>query len=209
MKTILSTAALAALLPLSALACAAHDAATTARGPEVLTLAAATTPATATIPADGAAVAAPAPAASVITVSDAHARSANPRTGAAFMTLTNSGATACTLTGVTSDVADLVELHTHKDEGGVMKMLKIDSLTVPANGTHTLARGGDHVMFLGLRRPLADGDSVEMVLDLGDCGQVPVTVPLDNGAGAGAAPGMGTAPAMGHGHGMMHGRPAN
>ena len=92
--------------------------------------------------------------------------------------MTNSGATACTLTGVTSDVADLVELHTHKDEGGVMKMLKIDSLTVPANGTHTLARGGDHVMFLGLRRPLADGDSVEMVLDLGDCGQVPVAVPV-------------------------------
>lgn len=199
MKTILSTAALATLLPLSALACAAHDAAATARGPEVLTLAAAATP------AEGAAVAAPAPAASVITVSDAHARSANPRTGAAFMTLANSGPTACTLTAVTSDVADRVELHTHKDEGGVMKMMPIDSLTVPASGTHVLARGGDHVMFLGLRRPLADGDSVEMTLDLGDCGQVPVTVPVNNGAGA--APGMGGAPAMDHGHGMMHGKP--
>ncbi|WP_246026562.1 copper chaperone PCu(A)C [Paracoccus luteus] len=206
MKTKLTLAALAALLPLSALACAAHDPAKSASGPETLTLAAMTTPAEA----------APAPA-GPITVTDAYARSANQQTGAAFMTLTNAGTSACTLRGVTSDVAQRVELHTHKDEGGVMKMVPLDGATVPAGGSHALARGGDHVMFMGLNRPLADGDSVALTLDLGDCGQVPVTVPVDNAAGmatqaGGGQAGAAKAGAAGHAgmdHGQAHGQPSN
>ena len=46
-----------------------------------------------------------------ITVADGYARSANPKSGAAFMTLQNTGAADCTLTAVTTETAELAELH--------------------------------------------------------------------------------------------------
>lgn len=66
-----------------------------------------------------------------ITVADGYARSANPKSGAAFMTLQNTGAADCTLTAVTTETAELAELHSHMDMGdGVMKMGKIDRKSV-------------------------------------------------------------------------------
>ncbi|MCF3973679.1 copper chaperone PCu(A)C [Paracoccus salsus] len=132
-----------------------------------------------------AAVAALIPVAAVaqdpIAVEDAYARSANPVTGAAFMVLKNSGDTDCRLTGAASDVAERVELHTHQEVDGVMKMIHVEEgFIVAAHGEHSLARGGDHVMFLGLKAPLNDGDSVPLSLDFGDCGTVEMQVAVDN-----------------------------
>ena len=41
-----------------------------------------------------------------------------------------------------SPVAKAVELHTHTNDGGVMRMRKIDSITVPAGGMTMLKPGG-------------------------------------------------------------------
>ncbi|WP_374303895.1 copper chaperone PCu(A)C, partial [Paracoccus sp. (in: a-proteobacteria)] len=87
----------------------------------------------------------------------------------------------CRLTGASSDAAELVELHTHSEVDGVMKMHKIEGgIAVPAGGDHALARGGDHVMLMGLAKPLSDGDTVALVLDFGDCGTRQVEAVLDN-----------------------------
>lgn len=116
-----------------------------------------------------------------VEVQDAFARSANPVTGAAFMVLDNSGDTDCQLIGASSDVAERIELHTHREVDGVMKMIEVEEgFTVPAHGNHALARGGDHVMFMGLKAPLEDGDTVALTLDFGDCGTRQVDVPVDN-----------------------------
>lgn len=148
-----------------------------------------------------------------IAVTGAYARSSNPRVGAAFMSIANSGARDCALTGVTSDVAEKVELHTHKDEGGVMKMMAVDSIPVPAGATHELARGADHIMMMGLKQPLKDGDHVVLTLDFGDCGSVPLDVAVDNRAGMDQPMGGGMGqPMRGMGQGHMHGQgaaPAN
>lgn len=128
-------------------------------------------------------------------VHDAYARAANPMAGAAFMTLMNSGTKDCTLKGASSPAAQVVELHTHKDEGGVMKMVKIEGgITIPAGQDHALARGGDHVMFMGLTKPWENGTVVPVTLDFGDCGTVETEVTVDNAR----------APDAGHaGHAMM------
>lgn len=129
-----------------------------------------------------------------LTVTGAYARSTNPKVGAAFMTIENKGAADCVLTAVSApDVTDRAELHTHREENGVMSMMPVESVIVPAGGTHALERGGDHIMLMDTRAPLADGDEVALVLDFGACGQVPLTVKVDNAAG--------TPGAHAHGHG--------
>ncbi|MBV0890298.1 copper chaperone PCu(A)C [Paracoccus sp. Z118] len=129
-----------------------------------------------------------------ITASDAYARSANPRSGAAFMTIENANANDCVLSAVASDVTERAELHTHQETDGVMKMTPVESVTIPAGGSHPLARGADHIMLMALETPLNDGDTVNITLDLGDCGTLPVAAVVDNARQPDAAAG-------GHAHG--------
>ena len=132
-----------------------------------------------------AALAALAPAAAFahdgVAVRDAYVRSTNPKTAAAFMVVENHKDVECRLTGVSSDAAAMAELHTHAEADGVMKMQKIDGgIAIPAGAEHALARGGDHVMLMGLAQPLADGGAVALTLDFGDCGTQQVDAVLDN-----------------------------
>jgi copper(I)-binding protein len=123
------------------------------------------------------------PASAEIMIGDAYARSATKasKTGAAFFHIMNSGQ-ADQLVGVSSDAAPRVELHTHKDMGeGVMKMMEVEEgFSIPADGMHALARGGDHVMFMGLPKGFEDGESVHVTLHFEHAGDVEVEITVDN-----------------------------
>ena len=116
-------------------------------------------------------------------VSDAYARSstAMSQSGAAFMVLMNRGTEDDRLIGVRSDIAQRVELHTHIEEAnGVMKMVHVEEgFAIPAGESHALARGGDHVMFLGLNAPLEQGDMIPLTLVFEKTGEVTIEVPVD------------------------------
>lgn len=118
-----------------------------------------------------------------ITVSDAYARSASAvaRTGAAFMVIENAGAQEDRLVAARSDIAERVELHTHLSAGdGILRMVEVeDGFAIPAGGSHALKRGGDHVMFMGLTRPMADGDTVQVTLVFERAGEVTLDIPVD------------------------------
>lgn len=118
-----------------------------------------------------------------IDVVDAYARAASPtaKAGAAFMVIRNTGSEDDRLIAAASDIAARVELHTHKDMGeGVMKMMHVEEgFAVPAGDMHALARGGDHVMFMGLTRPMAQGDTVTVMLTFEKAGEVVVDIPVD------------------------------
>ncbi|WP_299659055.1 copper chaperone PCu(A)C [uncultured Ruegeria sp.] len=122
-------------------------------------------------------------AADVINVDDAYAQSAgkSAKAGAAFMMIENQGETDDRLIGAASDVADRVELHTHKiDENGVAKMMQVeDGILIPAGETHMLKRGGDHVMFMGLKAPFEQGAMVPVTLIFEQAGEVVVEIPID------------------------------
>lgn len=137
-------------------------------------------------------------------VEDAYARSANPKAGAAFMVLDNHREVACRLVGASSDAAEKVELHTHTEVDGVMQMGPIEGgIEIAPGAQHALARGGDHVMLMGLKQPLENGQAVALTLDFGDCGTMEVEVPVDNDRqpeAAGAAATMDHDAHSGHGN---------
>lgn len=117
-----------------------------------------------------------------IMVMDAYARVASKvaKSGAAFMMIHNHSDQEDRLVAAAFDVAKRVELHTHLEENGVMKMTKLeDGMIIPAGGMHALKRGGDHVMFMGLTRSLEHGDMIEVTLTFKHAGDVKMTVPID------------------------------
>lgn len=123
------------------------------------------------------------PALADIVVSDPYAISstAMSASGAAFMTISNTGSEDDRLVSATSEVAKVVELHTHKeDANGVMRMIAVpEGFVIPAGGAHALARGGDHVMLMGLVAPLVQGETVAVTLTFEKAGDVVVDVPVD------------------------------
>lgn len=132
-------------------------------------------------------------------IADPYARvsGATAQSGAIFMVIENHGSSEDRLIAATSDVAERVELHTHVEDNGVMKMVEVaEGFAIPPGGTRVLDRGGDHVMLLGLRRSLAHGDTVPLTLTFARGAVITLDVPVD--LERRPAPG-------GHGHGHGHG----
>ena len=114
------------------------------------------------------------------------------KNGGAYMTLQNGGKMADRLVAADADVAERVEIHTHINDNGVMRMRKIDGIDVPAGETVMLKPGGYHVMFIGLHKPLKEGESFPVTLTFEKGGKQTVTVEIKK-VGA-------MKPGMGHGH---------
>lgn len=126
--------------------------------------------------------------------------SAGPaRNSAAFMTIHNAGA-ADRLVAAAADVSERVELHTHMMEGDVMKMRQVEAIEVPAGGMAELQPGGFHVMLIGLKAPLKEGESFPLTLTFEKSGEMTLEVTVE------AITSMGQQGGMGHGtmnHGTM------
>jgi copper(I)-binding protein len=70
---------------------------------------------------------------------------------AGYLTLKNNTGTAIVVTQVQSPQFARVEIHETTIEDGISKMRALDSLTVPANGSARLERGGKHLMLMQAR----------------------------------------------------------
>jgi len=77
-----------------------------------------------------------------------------------------------------SDVAERVELHTHEMDGDVMKMREVESYTVEPYDEFELGPKAEHIMLIGLKTPLKQGDvfSVRLFDEAGANIEVPVLV---------------------------------
>ncbi len=121
-----------------------------------------------------------------ISISRPWSRATAPRAtvGAGFLTIRNSGDSADKLVSATSPRALRVEIHTMSLEGGVMRMRPlVDGVEVPAKGTATLAPGGNHIMLIGLKGPLKEGERIPTTLRFARAGTVRVQL-MVRGAGA-------------------------
>ena len=107
--------------------------------------------------------------------------------GAAYLTLRNTGGASDRLMSASTDVAKRAELHTHKQDGNVMRMAKVDAVDVPAGGAVTFKPGGLHVMLMGLNRKLSKGDRFPLTLNFEKSGSVTVTVAVQGIAAMGHA----------------------
>lgn len=117
-------------------------------------------------------------------VENAYALTSGPgaMSGAVFFEIVNHSTTSPDrLIAASSDAAQRVELHTHLiDANGVARMVEVeDGFAVAPGETHALERGGDHVMLMGLTRPLADGDTIQLKLTFERAGEMIVEVPVD------------------------------
>ena len=117
-----------------------------------------------------------------IAVHDPYARSASPmaKTGAAFMMIHNHGTADDRLIGAASPAAKMVQLHTHREEDGVMKMVHVeDGFPLPADGEIVMERGGNHVMLMGLTEPFEQGKMIPLTLTFENSGEIEIEVPVD------------------------------
>lgn len=100
---------------------------------------------------------------------------------AAFGTFA-AGDRAVKILSAKADFAQAVELHTHQaGEDGKMAMRQVESFDVPANGQHTLKRGGDHMMLFGVDRAALEVGrelSVTVTVQFEDGSMEEVTLPL-------------------------------
>tara|TARA_B100000609_G_scaffold71771_1_gene57050 strand:- start:306 stop:776 length:471 start_codon:yes stop_codon:yes gene_type:complete len=118
-----------------------------------------------------------------IMISDAYARSSGPlaKAGAAYMRIMNHSNESDRLLGVKSDIAIKTELHTHeKDDNGVMKMVRIDEgIKIGAMKEHSLIRGGQHIMFMGLKGHFETGKIIPLTLLFEKAGKVDIEIIID------------------------------
>ncbi|MEM1054817.1 MAG: copper chaperone PCu(A)C [Bacteroidota bacterium] len=100
-------------------------------------------------------------------------------TGGVFFTLVG-GAEADTLLAARYPGAERVEVHeTYETEDGLRGMREIaDGLAVPAGEEVGLVPGGYHVMLIRLTESLAEGDTVEVELEMAQAGTLSVQVPV-------------------------------
>jgi copper(I)-binding protein len=114
------------------------------------------------------------------------------KVGAGYLTITNKGTESDRLIGGSAVPASRFELHTTVTENGVGRMRRIDGLEIKPGETVAFRPGGMHVMFVGLKQPLSQGQTVKGTLVFERAG----TIAIEFAVQAVGAP----APAGGHGH---------
>ena len=112
------------------------------------------------LPLAALALAACTPARPDIAVTDVWARAVAPgqTSGAAYLTIANTGDAADKLISAKVSLSQSGGLHASHTANGVVSMAALDSLEVPANSKVELAPGGTHLMIIDLRVPMTAGE---------------------------------------------------
>lgn len=105
-----------------------------------------------------------------VSVKDPWIKATSGTMTAAFAEVENSGNTAITVTSATSDVSSEVELHesTQSSDGQQSMKQKEGGFPIPAGKALTLQPGGDHIMLMGLSKPIVAGQKVQLALTFSD-----------------------------------------
>jgi hypothetical protein len=95
--------------------------------------------------------------------------------GAGYMRITNNGSTPDRLLSESSDVARSVEFHETTIENGIARMRPLkDGLEIKPGETVEFKPSSYHVMFVGLKKPLAAGDHIKATLTFEKAGTVDI-----------------------------------
>lgn len=109
-------------------------------------------------------------AADKVSVQDPYVRLAPPNAPAtgAFMVIKNGGDKDVKVVKADNPASKTTELHNHINDNGVMKMRPVPSIDLKAGGEAVLKPGGLHVMLIGLKAPMNEGDVVPITLTFDD-----------------------------------------
>jgi len=128
---------------------------------------------------------------------------AGAQVGGGYLRITNTGKEPDRLTGGSAPVASRIEVHQMSMVDNVMRMKPVDGgLEIKPGETVELKPGGYHLMFMDLKEPLKDGETVNGTLVFEKAGSVAVDFAVRGmGQGGGQNMGHGAAPApMQHKH---------
>lgn len=102
------------------------------------------------------------------------------KNGAAFMKITNHSDAADKLISVSlpETIADHAEIHFMGMEEGsdVMRMREIEHIEITPNGTAVLKPMSYHIMLMGLKEPLEEGQTFDLTLGFENAGEQSVSV---------------------------------
>ncbi|PWR21784.1 copper chaperone PCu(A)C [Zavarzinia compransoris] len=101
---------------------------------------------------------------------------AGAKVAGGYLKVTNGGAEADRLLSVASAIADKVEIHEMAMAAdGTASMHRLDNgVEIPAGATVELKPGSYHIMFIGLKRPLTEGEKFDGTLTFEKAGTVAV-----------------------------------
>ncbi len=118
---------------------------------------------------------------------------AGAKVAGGYLAVTNSGSAPDRLLGGSSEVAGKVEIHEMAMNNGVMTMRGLpEGLAIKPGEKAELKPGGYHLMLMGLKRQLKEGENIKVTLDFEKAGPVAVEFSVQS-VGA-------RAPAAGHKH---------
>jgi len=108
----------------------------------------------------------------------AFATSEMQKNGAVFFKLINTGRVDSRLIGVTGDVAENLELHTHTMEDDIMQMREVDGYDLPAGESLMFEPMGHHIMLMGLKAPLVEGEGFPLTLSFENADSQTITIDI-------------------------------
>ncbi|NPA58050.1 MAG: copper chaperone PCu(A)C [Aquificae bacterium] len=116
----------------------------------------------------------------VIKVVDPWVRAVPPtmKNSALFMTIINDGDEDDELIEVKGDISKMIQIHRTVNENGVMKMVHVEKIEIPAHSKVELKPGGYHVMLMGLKRPLKEGEKIKFTLVFKKSGEIQIEAPV-------------------------------
>ncbi len=97
------------------------------------------------------------------------------RAGAAYLTVVNDGAEPDRLIEDATPVARSAALHRQLMDAGVMRMRPVPALVLPPGAPTVLKPGGLHVMLMGLKAPLRQGQTFPPALTFEGAGRLEVS----------------------------------
>jgi uncharacterized protein YcnI len=110
------------------------------------------------------------------------------KVGGGYLRITNTGTAPDRLTGGSFPLASKVEVHEMKLEGDVMRMKPVEGgLEIKPGATIELKPGGLHLMFVDLKEPLKEGQTVRGTLTFEKAGSVAVEYTVRGMGGAAPA----------------------
>ncbi len=112
-----------------------------------------------------------------LTLSNAWIRPPASKNTAAYITINNPSLIKDKLLKVECDVCEVIELHNHINEDGIMKMRPVDFIDVEKDKVE-LKPGSLHIMLMGLTKDLKEGDTVKMRLVFETTGPVEIDFPV-------------------------------
>lgn len=118
-----------------------------------------------------------------IVIEQPWSRATPVKVGGAYMTLRNNGNAPDTLIRIASPVAERAEIHETKIEGGMAMMRPVGGLELKRRSSVQLKPGGLHVMLIGLRRPLKEGERIALALTFERAGTIEIEARVEK-AGA-------------------------